>query len=177
MEKRMKNEPASCISTTIVAGMVSVMSAVMLLTSPSRRLVRSPVWCFCRCIQSQRNRRVNIFSLILFLTLLPTTECIQRLMARDMISVSMSAPIITPVTASEPSVTPVAMSMACLQARTHINWHTTSRIPIAVFVTACLRAPLEFFHSHIRSLLEDICLSVSTIFLNILLNCKYIKTS
>ena len=63
-----------------------------------------------------------------------------------------------PVVVSEPSVVPVAMSIACLQARTHSNWHTTSSNPMQVFVIACLRAPLEFCHSQWTSLFIDMFL-------------------
>ena len=53
---------------------------------------------------------------------------------------------------SDPSATPVAMSMACLHASTQSIWHATSAMPMSVFATACLRAPSEFFHSHLMRL-------------------------
>ena len=60
-----------------------------------------------------------------------------------------------PVMAMEPSHSPVAMSMALLQASTHSNWQATSKSPIMVFSAAWPRAPLELFHSQRSSTLED----------------------
>ena len=117
-----------------------------------------PVWCLCRCSQSHFRRRENILSLILLRTLLPTTACIHLLAAREVISVSISSAIITPVAFREPCASPVAMSMACLQASTQSSWQTTSKSPVAVFITACLRAPTEFFHSQRTSPLTGIFL-------------------
>ena len=45
---RSAKDAISCTAATIVAGIVSVISEVMLATSPSSLLVRSPVWCLCR---------------------------------------------------------------------------------------------------------------------------------
>jgi hypothetical protein len=67
---------------------------------------------------------------------------------RRKISAIIKPPIIIPVVVSEPSVVPVAMSIACLQAITHDNWHATSITPIAMLAKACPLAFLEFCHSH-----------------------------
>ena len=67
------NDAVSSVAAIMVAGMTSVISVVIPATSPSSLLMRSPVWCFCRCSQSQRSRRAKTSRRILLRTLLPVT--------------------------------------------------------------------------------------------------------
>ena len=104
-----------------MAGIAPIMSDVMLLTSPSKRFIKSPLWCFCMYCHSLRMRREKILSLMLLAAFTPCMEFIQRLQLRSMISDSITSPITQPVVAMLPLALPVAMSIACLHARTHSN--------------------------------------------------------
>ena len=161
------NDANSWVAATTAAGMTSVVSVVMAETSPSNLFMRSPVWCLCRCNQSHRNSLAKTSRRILLRTLLPVTACIHLLAARDVICANIRAAITMPVTASEPSLMPVAMSMACLQASTHNSWQATSSNPIPVFMAACLRAPLELRHNQKNSLFVDMFFSLLPTLLNL----------